>query len=271
MSEGNGPDADLSGERPVQIDRYSVTTSMLEMRFRGASLSMGSGFFWKAPDETIFLVTNWHNVTGINPLTGEHISPTAAEPDEVMCSAFPNGDINSRGAIGRGLYHRDGYPIWLEHPVHGRRVDVVCVPMPADLSSWTFPMNSLADSPLRPSVANDVFILGYPRAIGPEQLPIWKRGSIATEPDLDVNGLPLMYVDSASSEGMSGSPVIMRNAHGGLMEDGILQLGGIHTRFLGIYSGRLLPEGSLRAQLGFVWKARVIEEIIAANQRGQIL
>lgn len=197
-----------SESRDVFIDRYSSSSSILEMLFQQRAISNGTAFFWIASDGRVFLVTNWHNVTGINPVTGEHLSPTGVEPDHVLFTAFPNGNLNARAKVGRGLYGTDGRPAWLEHPSLGRRVDVVCLELPESLRGWVFPINALENSPLRPSIAGDIFILGYPRGIGPNQLPIWKRGSIATEPDIDVEGLPLIYVDTASSEGMSGSPVV---------------------------------------------------------------
>lgn len=58
-------------------------------------------------------------------------------------------------------------------------------------------------------VATDVFVLGYPKGIsGGGEFPIWKRASIATEPDIQLGTLPKMLVDTATREGMLGAPVI---------------------------------------------------------------
>ena len=60
-------------------------------------------------------------------------------------------------------------------------------------------------------VADEVFILGFPYKIGnASQIPIWKRGSVASEPELDCDNLPKLFVDTASRPGMSGSPVIYK-------------------------------------------------------------
>jgi hypothetical protein len=54
----------------------------------------------------------------------------------------------------------------------------------------------------------DVFVLGYPRGIsGGGRFPLWKRGSIASEPDVNIDNLPMMYIDTATREGMSRAPV----------------------------------------------------------------
>jgi hypothetical protein len=266
-TDANTPDPKPSD---IQVDPYSVASRKLAMLRNGRPISWGTAFFWRAGDGTVFLITNWHNVTGIDSITGDHLSPTGAEPTHVSFPGYPDGDLNEKGEIGRGLYGLDGEPAWLEHPTFGRRVDVVCLKLPDRLRGWVFPINTLDASPLLTTVADDAFVLGYPGGIGPGLFPIWKRGSIATEPDLDVDDLPLMYIDTASSAGMSGSPVIQRGPSGGRMLNGIFQLAGVHTKFLGIYSGRRVPEGNLQAQLGFVWKARVVEEIIQGNVRGSI-
>jgi hypothetical protein len=65
------------------IDEYSLTAVPLEMTFRETHLSTGTGFIWENESQ-LFLVTNWHNVTGINPRTGEHLSKNAGEPDGIV-------------------------------------------------------------------------------------------------------------------------------------------------------------------------------------------
>ena len=78
-----------------------------------------------------------------------------------------------------------------------------------------------------------------------------------------------MYIDTASAKGMSGSPVIRRTT-GGATENGAFSMfSGPASRFIGIYSGRLTTGNSVDAQLGMVWKSRVIEEIINGGMRGQ--
>jgi len=49
----------------------------------------------------------------------------------------------------------------------------------------------------------DAFVLGYPLGIsGGAKFPIWKRASIASEPDIDVDSLPKIVIDTATREGI---------------------------------------------------------------------
>jgi hypothetical protein len=62
---------------------------------------------------------------------------------------------------------------------------------------------------MRLKVAMDVFVLGYPKGIdGGGEFPIWKRGSIATEPGVHRGGPPHILIDTATREGISGARAI---------------------------------------------------------------
>jgi len=117
-------------------------------------------------------------------------------------------------------------------------------------------------------VGHDVFILGYPFGIAPGGFPIWKRGSIASEPQLLDAHAPYILVDSAGRPGMSGSPVLRRTWGVAQMENGGVQMGpAMTTRFVGIYSGRLQPADPVDAQLGMIWPAQLVPEIITGQIR----
>ncbi|MFD2262960.1 serine protease [Lacibacterium aquatile] len=247
------------------IEQYSVSVSPLEMFFGEIFLSKGTAFFWISSGQT-YLVTNWHNVTGVNPITGDNISSTGGRPNKIKFDLFIKGDLNRQITATMDLFV-DDVPSWLEHPIYGRKVDVVCLQLNIPKTTEVFPINSLKKEDLQLRVGADVFVIGYPLGLG--KLPIWKRASIATEPQLNVDDKPLIYVDTATSSGMSGSPVIRRSEMGVLENGDTLLGGGPSFRFIGVYSGRLVsPAGSLEAQLGFVWKAQVIDEIINGQARG---
>jgi hypothetical protein len=126
-------------------------------------------------------------------------------------------------------------------------------------------------------IGDDVFVLGYPRGLtGGAILPIWKRGTVATEPMFDHNQLPRFLIDTATREGMSGAPVIARANSGSYRNAAgvpvlAMRAHGLAppTKFIGIYSGRIPGAIDLEAQVGIVWKARVIEEIILGGQQGR--
>lgn len=164
----------------------------------------------------------------------------------------------------------DDQPLWLAHP--GRNVDIAVIPLTFTTEQLTIlnlnPINILASSNLSVQIGMDVFVLGYPFGAGPPAYPVWKRGSIASEPDLARMTTDYLLVDTASRPGMSGAPVIRRSYGFHLLEDGGVSMEGVPmTKFIGVYSGRLPTKDASEAQIGQVWPAEFIHEIIAADTR----
>lgn len=255
-------------------DPISLTTHHLHLCFTptDAVLSSGTGFIYKRRDSH-FLITAWHNVSGRSPLTGACLSETLAVPDAVstLFRSHTKPGVSHREMISLYRDTEMTLPSWYEHPQHGSAVDVVAVPLPADLSTKyrLFPINDLDfDHDRREEVADDAFVVGYPFSETPYlQLPIWKQASIASEPSVNIDQLPKMLIDTATRPGLSGSPTIMQRTglHPG--KDGIASddtiIGRIRN-FIGVYSGRV-GTGEVNAQLGVVWKVVVLDEIIDAG------
>jgi hypothetical protein len=261
----------------ISPDPISLTTHQLRLCFKetNAVLSNGTGFIYKKGD-LYYLVTNWHNVSGRDPVTSECLSETLAIPD-MLSTLF-------RLQTQPGACHREPldlyldtameHPAWLEHPTHGKAVDVVALPLPPVL--WEkykpFPINEIQfDSQFKTEVADEAFVIGYPFSDTPYlQLPIWKRASVASEPDVNLDQLPKLLIDTATRPGLSGSPVVMQRIgiHG--MQGGVMQgseLIGRIRNFIGVYSGRI-GKDEAKAQLGIVWKVAVIDEIIDGKTYG---
>lgn len=123
-----------------------------------------------------------------------------------------------------------------------------------------------------PAVMDDVFVVGYPWGLsgGTKALPLFKRGSIASEPTIEIDGLPKFLIDCRTASGMSGSPVIGQRH--GVGHNGDV---GSFQGFVGVYSGRLETNGRLPSEadtavseIGVVWRRSVIDEIIDSGQRG---
>lgn len=261
----------------IWSDEVSLTTHHLHLCVATTDtvVSSATGFAYKYQDR-VFLITNWHNVTGKNPLSGEFLSGNGAIPDMVS-TLFRRKD--SPGSCAREhlpLYADNTLlePLWLEHPVHRRAVDVVALPLEASVVNKyaLFPINAIQfDDAFRTEVADDAFVIGYPFSdITYLQLPIWKRASVASEPDVNLDQLPKMLVDTATRSGLSGSPVVMQRTgiHG--MKEGKVSpetLIGRIRNFVGVYSGRIGVD-EMKAQLGIVWKAHVIDEIIEGGVCG---
>lgn len=248
--------------------------------FEQEELATGTAFNYRHKDKC-FLVTNWHNITGREPVSHKAKSKTLALPDRIKLSLpLRQSDDGHQVAMAWGNFDVNLYedadhqkPKWLEHPVHRDKVDVVAFEMNGLEKTALRCANEVCDAALPPRLRTgmDVFVLGYPRGLsGGGKFPIWKRGSLATEPDIDVDGLPLRYIDTATREGMSGAPVFASESgtwwpEGKTSPDDMVF--GIGRRFLGIYSGRVGDDLFL-AQLGLVWKEQAIIEIIEGDKVG---
>jgi hypothetical protein len=266
--------------KTVVTDPISWTTHQLNMCFSKTDsvLSSCTAFVYERAG-LIYLITNWHNVAGRHPVTGTCLSETLAVPD-IASTVFrdtenPAGGRREHIQLFRDSEMRD--PQWYEHPVHGRNVDVVAIPLPVTVqkSYKVFAINAVDfDTEFAETVADDAFVIGYPLSDMPGHFsfPVWKRASIASEPGLDLDGLPKFLIDTATRPGLSGSPVVMQRvglhgAQGGVLT-GKEIIGRIRS-FVGVYSGRI-GKGETMAQLGIVWKARVIDEIIDGKVFGAV-
>ena len=259
-------------------DRISWTTHHLHLRFAATDkvLSNATGFIYKRAD-LFYLVTNWHVVSGRDPTKGECLSDTKGVPDLISTLFRPIDQLHVTKRESLALFADDSMrePVWYEHPRHGRAVDVVVIPLAAQIakSYQLSPITAIEfDIGFESQVADEAFVIGYPFSdVTQFALPIWKRASVATEPEIDIDGLPKLLIDTATRSGLSGSPVIMQRfgVHGmcGDQLQGNEIIGRIRN-FIGVYSGRIGGD-ELKAQLGIVWKAEVIDEIIDARVRGK--
>jgi hypothetical protein len=258
--------------RLMQMQPFSLSVALIEMRRGDTCGATGSAFFFKHEDALV-LITNWHNVTGINaatekPLHKDGLLPTSLRVHYKQFVDVDGGKHIQSNCLDVPLY-AGATPVWLEHS-SGRKVDVVAIPL--DESRFENMANraiNLIDqeSRLSPEAGMECFILGFPEGlIGPARTPIWKRGSIAIE----VHSEKLFYyVDSATRKGMSGAPVIAR--HSGYISFGATMSGdsiiGTVEKFVGIYSGRV-GDDALGYQLGLVWKTDVLVDIMSGKTAG---
>jgi hypothetical protein len=252
------------------VDKYSIATIPLYQAFGTTDLGLATGFVW-AESGRHYLVTNWHVVTGKDPFTGKSLSPTAAEPDRLQIlwhkkNAVSKDATGPRVKLDEMLRDEDGRPRWLVHPHFGNKVDVVAIPLIVSDEVELFPINALKSDDLAVVVGMDVFVVGYPYGLSATELPVWKRGSIASEPEVADGAQQYILIDTASRPGMSGSPVIRRSYGTHLMSNGSSTMGDpLKTKFVGVYSGRLTSVDPLDAQLGMMWPAKLLTEIVSGD------
>jgi hypothetical protein len=261
------------GPTTVGIDHFSSVAVLVRPKCDDLRLAQASGFLWRH-DGQIFLVSNWHVLSGRNPLTGQPLDTrNGACPNRIELGLNLRGsDGAPQPAMAQASIVRDGGNLWLQHPQHGQDVDVAVLVLPSEYQHRALlALNDLPEtSNMAVYVGQDVFVLGYPLDPGLSGgLPIWKRGSIANEPNHRPAGLQRLLIDSATREGMSGAPVIVRSVGNYLATDRDFTMWStISSRRIGIYSGRYGTDLQDQAQLGIVWDIDLVDEVCAGNMPG---
>lgn len=254
----------------METEHLSLITTPIELLKGGEKVCPGTGFFYVTKwnnIEHLFLVTNYHVLTRNDPLDRDR------QPEGNSIFFYyhmDEGDPSYVAGIHLPLYTREGEKIWLEH--QNENIDLAIIPLTFSLpiqgairgisKEW-----SEVDMVIRP--ADTVTVVGYPRMFFDKinSLPIYKTGSIASEPGFDFEGEACFIIDVSALKGNSGSPVFSlgrgtyNNSKGSVVV-------GEATKFLGVYSGGYKSKDKIEDfQLGKVWKADLIEDIIKSSSQ----
>lgn len=255
-------------QKTITPHPVSFSSVFVEVFFGDINIGNATGFLW-LHNETHYLITNWHVVTGRSPTNKQPIDKHGTVPDKLKLWFRYKDNLKELEPFEVPLFGKQGQPLWLEHKDFQSNVDVAAIKINPPDKFKLYPINKISLGDFRPTIGLDVFIAGFPRGISGGMLfPVWKRGSIASEPDIDLDGLPKLLIDSMTREGMSGSPVIAQYT-GIYTEDPENPKGsdwiGTQQLLIGIYSGRYPGQDEFEAHLGIVWKVPVIENIIESG------
>lgn len=251
------------GSIAMAIEHLSMITTPVILLKGDKVVSQGTGFYYEqkgsAQDVILFLVTNYHVLTGYspketNPPKGDNIifyfHKDVKNPGDVKQIRFP-------------LFTKNGKAIWLrskEFP----HADIAIIPLAASLyddvivsvisEDWT-----KGDIKVRPT--STITLIGYPYGYYDKKnwLPVWKTGSIASEPDVDFEGKPLFLVDISAFPGMSGSPAFAI-AYGAYETIAGPTTVGHVQKFLGVY-----------ASMQMLKEEKYLEEIISESKEGLVV
>jgi len=267
----------------MKTDHLSMITTQVILLKGDTTVSQGTGFYFIKQDSSkkssfISLVTNYHVLTGSapdenKPPIGDNIifyfHKSETDPSEVKQIRFP-------------LFTKQGKPIWVSSEKHPS-ADIAIIPLVASLYSdckvfgiseeWT--QQKIVLHP-----TSTITLVGYPYGFSDKKnnLPIWKTGTIASEPLFDFDGKPLFLVDISAFPGMSGAPAFAVANGIYEVEPGTMTPGNVR-KFLGIYASmQMLEENKYLEQLdidkkegikiseslelGNIWRADLIIEII---------
>ncbi|WP_214816620.1 serine protease [Exiguobacterium sp. s59] len=240
----------------------SVKSLLIKMYYNESYLSSATAFIATSPSGPV-LLTNRHNVTGKNNITGDCLSKRGAVPNKIKIYHNKVDELGSNIAKVENLY-RDidslDEPLWIEHPEWNSSVDFVALKLTSLEDVELYPYNLDEGNHMIIGVAETVSVVGFPFGIEVgSNTAIWATGFIASEPELDYRNLPLFLIDCRSRQGQSGSAVVAYRPSGNFnMPGGYAITGGPMTKFLGIYSGRINSE----SDIGLVWKASAIKELV---------
>ena len=249
----------------MSFDRLSLSTVPITPFFNDLQLPEATGFIWKRR-ERFYLITNWHVVSALDLFTKMHLLKGGSRPNKFRCHILVRVGEYWHEPIDVPIRDENDQPLWLIHPAQEMRaIDIVALPFDYDslkTKVTLLPVNELAPGKIAIMIGMDVFILGYPFGSKPPAFPVWKRGSIASEPDL-----VRVSTGYYSRPGMSGSPVILRSWSNHILESNMWTTSNDQLpidRIIGVYSGRLRPEG---AQIGIAWHVEYIDQIIDGGKR----
>lgn len=247
----------------MAVEHLSMITTPVILLKGNETVSQGTGFYYGLQDSShgtiLFLITNCHVLTGYPPKETKppkgdnvifYLHKDADNPGDVKQIRFP-------------LFTKNGKPIWLgskEFP----HADVAVIPIVASLYSDTKVFGISEDwtgGNIKVRPTSTITLIGYPYGYYDKKnwLPVWKTGSIASEPDVDFEGKPLFLVDISAFPGMSGSPAFAI-AYGAYETiEGPTTVGHVQ-KFLGIY-----------ASMQMLKEAKYLEEITSESRLGVVL
>ena len=257
--------------KTIKTNPLSAASFYTETFFNDIKLSTATSFAYKYKGRK-YLVTNYHVAYGRNPETNQPMHSKGAIPNKLTFNFRTKEHINPQILTFFIDYPENENP-FKYITINNQIVDIAICELSDEFTGVC--INELeevygepsAEENIRLEITESLFVLGYPRGINIYDTPIWKKSTIASEPDIDINNLPCFYIDSTTREGMSGAPVVF------FSKDGIYKspeyLFAVADRaiyqFVGVYSGRDRNDEPHIAQLGKVWKKDLIEKIIETS------
>jgi len=276
----------------IRIEAFSLATIRFAAKSKN-TLFPATGFLLRCQND-YYLITALHVLTGRDWETKTILSKTGFVPEEFALKIPFYKMIKPGQHQLMWLDHTlvlDGpdpeVAPWFVHPARQDDVDVGIMPLKnlpdlvhqkavaagmANADTKIFAVDWDPQVKLKTYVGDDVFVVGFPENIKVAgEFPIWKRGSVASEPDIPTKDLPFLLVDTGTRGGMSGAPVFRRQPVGiaptmikgqfGAFEEPYIEL-------FGIYTGRFGAD-DLTSQLGIVWKRTVVADMLAAPKLGK--
>ena len=266
------------------ISPWTFYAVMVEARLGSVAMATGTSSYVTYNDG-FYLVTNLHNMTGCDPISGQPLSWHGGVPDRLAAwfMGFKQLDehtieynLDFWNEKEFALHDHERRPNWLVHPKH-KDVDLACLPIkPAGgmipalrIDNYVEPQNVI--------IGDSIQVIGYPKGIPSQQrLPQMTSGEIASSFLWPFRNRPRFLIDCDTHPGNSGSPVLGFSGHISNVTAFDENYQVPEMRVLGVYSGRINPPAgrapdipSSKWSLGQVWKLSLVREIIESKIRGE--
>lgn len=236
----------------------SVQSVYVEIYKDNIKLGSATGFIIKSKSRN-YLVTNYHVVTNKNPIDNSWLDPKIPiSPNRI--AILQNGKILGNHVVKfENLYDSKGDTVWYHNQIVNENVDVIELPLTdtSDITIYPVNYNNTTDS-LVVSPTDRVFIPGFPLGIKSSSgFPIWKSGFLASEPDLDQENKPIVWIDDIPFPGMSGSPVY-------LITQNLIYRNGNSTQVVGttpVFFMGVFSHGNANDVYGAMWKGTYLKPI----------
>lgn len=256
------------------VDAVSMAVTVIEHLANDGSNSVlghGTGFFWQS-EGAHYLVSARHVLSGLDPFTNDLMSGDGYIPERVRI--FPTFQDEKSWVRSDGMIvdlTSNGQRRWLQDPeFETLRTDIAAIELDLTIPDGKslVCLDRLVDNErLVTQVGFDCTIVGYPsRNLSDLRTPVWRRGALASEPFLPVDGKPMFLVDGSTSPGFSGSPVLRRHIGPAPVHDGsggiVTKVGRVVTTILiGVYAGRLKHQ-FVGGEVPFAFYANRIPSIV---------
>lgn len=234
--------------KPSKIKKNILGTTTIKIE---ASGSRGTGFLFG-------LMIDKENLAPIL-VTNKHVLKDA-KFIKLRISTSAQGDYETRGGIAEYLITSGLEQMIIEHPDPQIDLAAICVgPIYNDLmgknlfgyGNMFLETDIITQTELNDiSVAEDILMVGYPIGLSDDKhnLPIVRRGIIASDPNLPFDGKEQFLIDCACFPGSSGSPVVTKE-HFSLTDT----------------TGQILASKKRSALIGILWGGPV------HNSKGEII
>jgi len=223
-------------------EQLTYSTVRIECELKTGGTSTGTGFFFN------FLEDKTNNTHVPVVVTNKHVIKDASKGKLIITKANEKGEpIDTQHFT---LVFDNFESFWKLHPE--TEIDLCAMPIAPFLNEAAkrgeklfyipFTKNLLLTEKHKEELCaiEDVLMIGYPNGIwdSVNNMPIFRKGTTATNPLIDYNGKKEIMIDIAAFPGSSGSPVLIFNEGGYRDKKGNMYWGNSRVILLGVlYAG----------------------------------